>query len=211
MSLQAQLQGITRRVQTLVPAEKLNATERAIAELADSGIARHALHVGANAPQFQLSDAYGKLIRSEDLLALGKLVVLFFRGRWCPYCVAQLEAMQQALPEILAKPANLIAVSPQTARQTAFMVEQHGLIFPVLCDAGNQVAKRFGVAHPLPAYLQEQYRRTMINLPNSNGDHSWELPFPAVYIVEPSGVISFAQVETDYRQRAEPDRLLAVL
>ena len=211
MSLQAQLEGITRRVQTLVPAEKLDATERSIAELAASGVVQRAVSVGATAPQFQLTDAYGKLVRSEDLLALGKLIVLFFRGRWCPYCVAQLEAMQQALTAILAKRANLIAISPQTARQTAFMVEQHRLSFPVLCDAGNKVARQFGVVYRLPDYLQEQYRRTMINLPNCNGDKNWELPLPAVYILEPGGRVSFAQVESDYRQRLEPDRILNLL
>ena len=211
MSLQAQLEGITRRVQTLVPAEKLDATERSIAELTASGVVQRAVPVGATAPQFQLTDAYGKLVRSEDLLALGKLIVLFFRGRWCAYCVAQLEAMQQSLPAILAKRANLIAISPQTARQTSFMVEQHRLSFPVLCDAGNKVARQFGVAYRLPDYLQEQYRRTMINLPNCNGDQNWELPLPAVYVLEPSGRVTFAQVESDYRQRLEPDRILTLL
>ena len=211
MSLQTQLEDITRRVQTLVPAEKLNASERAIAELAASGVGQRALPVAANAPRFELADAYGKLVRSEDLLALGKLIVLFFRGRWCPYCVAQLEAMQQALPEILAKRANLVAISPQTARQTAFMVEQHRLSFPVLCDAGNQVARQFGVAYRLPDYLEDQYRRTMINLPNCNGDQSWILPLPAVYILETNGRVGFAQVETDYRQRMEPGGILSLV
>jgi peroxiredoxin len=208
MSLQAQLESITHRVKNLVPAEKLDVAERAIAELAASGAAQGALQVGAKAPQFELADAYGKLIRSEDLLSLGKLVVIFFRGRWCPYCVAQLEAMQQALPQIHARRANLVAISPQTARQTAFMVEQHQLKFPVLCDAGNRIAKQFGVGYRLPNYLEEQYRRTMINLPNCNGDQTWELPLPAAYGIEQDSTVTFAQVETDYRRRVEPEKIL---
>jgi peroxiredoxin len=211
MTLQAQLEDITRRVQTLVPPEKLGSNERAIAELAASGAAQRAVGAGAAAPRFQLPDAYGKLIRSADLLALGKLIVIFFRGRWCPYCVAQLQAMQQVLPAIKARPASLIAISPQTARQTAFMVEQYGLSFPVLCDTGNQVARQFGLAYRLPNYLEEQYRRTMINLANSNGDQSWELPLAATYIVEQRGEIGYVQVEVDYRQRVEPEKILSQL
>ncbi|MCI0349643.1 MAG: AhpC/TSA family protein [Acidobacteriales bacterium] len=182
MSLQAQLEGITHRVRSLVPPEKLDATERAIAELADSGLAQSAIGIGAQAPAFELPDAYGGLVRQKDLLALEKLIIIFFRGRWCPYCVAQLEAMQQALPEIRARRANLLAISPQTARQTSFMVEQHRLSFPVLCDSGNRVARQFGLVYRLPKYLEEQYRRTMINLPNCNGDQSWELPLTATYV-----------------------------
>jgi peroxiredoxin len=211
MTLQAQLEDITRRVQTLVPPEKLGSNQRAIAELTASGAAQRAVAAGAAAPGFQLPDAYGKLIRSADLLALGKLIVIFFRGRWCPYCVAQLQAMQQVLPAIKARTASLIAISPQTARQTAFMVEQYQLSFPVLCDAGNQVARQFGLAYRLPNYLEEQYRATMINLPNSNGDQSWELPLAATYIVKQTGEIGYAQVEVDYRQRVEPEKILSQL
>ena len=61
-------------------------------ELFESGIEEGILPVGAVTPEFALNDASGRRVRSEDLLALGPLVVKVFRGRWCPYCTTELEA-----------------------------------------------------------------------------------------------------------------------
>ena len=91
-TLQDQLDEITTNTRHLVQQERLAVGERAVADLFDSGIEDRILPVGAIAPEFELKDTAGRLVRSADLLALGPLVVKFFRGRWCPYCVTELEA-----------------------------------------------------------------------------------------------------------------------
>src|SRR5208337_4356729 len=99
-TLQDQLDEITANTRQLVQAERLAVGERAVAELFASGIEERVLPVGALAPEFALIDATGRLVRSADLLALGPLVVKFFRGRWCPYCVTELEAWRDLYPRL---------------------------------------------------------------------------------------------------------------
>jgi peroxiredoxin len=145
-ALQDQLDEITANTRHLVQPERLAVSERAVAELFASGIEDKILPIGATAPEFALRDASGKLVRSSDLLALGPLVIKFFRGRWCPYCVTELEAWRDLYPRLREAGALLVAISPQTERQSDFMVGQHGLPFPVLSDPGCALAEQFGLA-----------------------------------------------------------------
>jgi|SRR5580704_2395560 peroxiredoxin len=191
-----------------VPTETQAIHGRAIAELRQSGISERVLSVGAKAPVFELKDHNGKSVSSADLLNKGLLVICFFRGRWCPFCVGQLEAMNLVLPEIKDAGASLVAVSPQTVQQSFFMVDQHKLRFPLLSDANNQVAQQFGLAYRVPDYQQIIYRRAMINLPFANGDDSWQLPIPATYMLDRNGTILYASANPDYTERPEPAEIL---
>jgi peroxiredoxin len=194
-----------------VPAETQAIHARVITELKQKGIAGGALPTGAKAPSFELKDHNAKLISSGDLLAKGRLVVCFFRGRWCPFCVGQLEAMNLILPQIEQAGASLVAISPQTVQQSFFMADQHKLGFPLLSDASNQVARQFGLVYRVPEYQQEVFRRAFINLPFANGDESWELPIPASYILNRDGAVVYTAADEDYRNRPEPMDILQTL
>ena len=122
-----------------VPRETQAIHARVIAELKEQPTT--SLSQGTKAPEFVLKDHNGKPVSSAKLLNQGRLVVCFFRGRWCPFCVGQLEAMNQILPQIKRTPASLVAISPQTAQQSFFMADQHKLGFPLLSDPGNSVAR----------------------------------------------------------------------
>ena len=143
MTLQDKLDDITAQTRNLVQPERLELSERAIAELFATGIEDKLLKPGEAAPAFALPDANGKLVRSADLLALGPLVVCFFRGRWCPYCVTELETWRDLFPAVRERGALLVAISPQTVRQNDFTVTQHTLPFPLLRDEGAAVAAEF--------------------------------------------------------------------
>jgi peroxiredoxin len=116
--------------------------------------------------------------------------------------------MNRILPQIRDAGAELLAISPQTVQQSFFMADQHRLAFPLLSDAGNQVARQFGLVYRVPDYQRAIYRRVLINLPFTNGDESWELPVPAVYVVDRDGTILFAAVNPDYKERPEPQEVL---
>src|ERR1700683_4034955 len=180
-TLQDQLDEITSNTRQLVQADRLAVGERAVAELFHSGIEEKILPVGATAPEFALKDAAGRLARSADLLALGPLVIKFFRGRWCPYCVTELEAWRELHPRLREGGALLVAISPQTERQSDFMVGQHGLPFPVLSDPGCDYAAQLGLAYTIPGYHRDYYRSVLVNIPFINGDNSWRLILPAPY------------------------------
>src|SRR6202044_1151391 len=94
---------------------------RAVAELKEKHFARNILPVGTKPPQFELPDHDGKMVSSVALLAQKRLAVCFIRGRWCPFCVGQMEAMNLIVPEIEQAGAMLIAISPQTVKQSFFM------------------------------------------------------------------------------------------
>jgi peroxiredoxin len=191
-----------------VPQETQAIHEQVIEELRQQGIGNRALAPGANAPSFELKDHTGKTVSSTELLKRSRLVICFFRGRWCPFCVGQTEAMNLVLPQIREANASLLAISPQTVQQSFFMADQHQLGFPLLSDAGNVVARQFGLVYRVPDYQQAIYRRVLINLPFINGDESWELPIPAVYVIERDGTTLFAAVNPDYKQRPEPEEIL---
>jgi peroxiredoxin len=209
--LQNQLDEITTNTRTLVQPERLAIGERAIEELLQSGIEERILPVGATAPEFVLPDFSGKLVRSTDLLALGPLVVNFFRGRWCPYCVTELEAWRDLYPALRERGALVVGISPQTQRQSDFTAGQHTIPFPLLTDAGCAVAEKFGVVFTLPAYMQKYYRSILINIPFVNGDQTWKLPMPATYVLSPDGKVLYAEANADFRVRPEPEEVLRAL
>jgi peroxiredoxin len=194
-----------------VPAETQAVHARAIEELKGRQLASKVLRVGATAPGFELNDHNGKPVGSRELLSQGRLVICFIRGRWCPFCVGQMEAMNLIAAQIAQAGAALVAISPQTVQQSFFMRDQHGLRFPLLSDAGNQVARQFGLAYRVPEYQQAVYRGAFVNLPFANGDASWELPIPATYILEKNGTVLWASADEDYTQRPEPAHILQEL
>ena len=112
--------------------------------------------------------------------------------------------MNLILPQIEEAGATLVAISPQTVKQSFFMHDQHKLRFPLLSDVGNRLARQFGLTYRVPPAQEAVYRRAFVNLPFTNGDDSWELPIPATYIVDRDGTILYASADEDYTQRPEP-------
>jgi peroxiredoxin len=219
-SLQDQLDAITARTRSLVQPDRLAISEGMGAELFATGIEDRVLKVGATAPAFALQDAEtGKPVRSADLLAMGPLVVKFFRGRWDPYCVTELETWRELVPQLRERGALLVAISPQTRRQNDFMAQQHGLRFPLLSDPGAAVAAEFGLAHTVPEPARRYFRSILVNIPFANSglsyetapDAAWRLPLPGLFLIAQDGTIRFAQAFADPRVRPEPEDLLALL
>jgi peroxiredoxin len=237
--LQSQLDAITAQTRTLVQPERLAVTDNAIHDLLATGIESRILPVGAPAPSFALTDAHGKLVRSSDLLALGPVILTFFRGRWCPYCMTELEAWQSVYQDLassahqhLEAASNadlrsshssrrsplLVAISPQLPRQNDFAAQQHGLTFPILSDPGCQLAAQFGIAYTVTEPLQRHFRSLMINLPfihGDQGDATWRLPLPATFVLASNengeATILFAEAHADHRVRPDPEDVLAAL
>ncbi len=194
-----------------VPAETQAIHAAAVADLKENHLAANILPVGAKAPGFESQDHEGKIVSSSGLLAKGRLVICFIRGRWCPFCVGQMEAMNLILPQIEQAGTSLVAISPQTVKQSFFMHDQHKLRFPLLADAGNQIARRFGLTYRVPSLQEAVYRRAFVNLPFANGDESWELPIPATYILDRDGSVLYASANEDYTERPEPADIVSLL
>jgi peroxiredoxin len=210
-SLQDQLDEIAANTRKLVQAERLAIGERAVAELFATGIEERILPVGAQAPEFALNDSNGRLVRSSDLLAVGPLVVNFFRGRWCSYCVTELENWRDLYGRLRERGGLLVAISPQTQRQSDFAAQQHGLPFPLLHDPQGKVAAQFGLTYAVPEYHQRYLKSILVNLPFLNGEPSWQLPMPGTYGISQTGKVVFAGAYADFQVRPEPAEVLVAL
>jgi peroxiredoxin len=191
--------------------EALETMHRATTELIESCQAQRAKKAGDVAPSFVLNGPDGKPVSSRELLAKGLLVVSFYRGVWCPYCNLELQALQAAFPEIVARGASLVAISPQTAANSRKSQRDNKLGFPILSDVGSDVADAFGIRFALPDDLVALYKSFKNDLPAFNNDPSWVLPMPARYVIASNGIIAYADVNPDYTQRPDPSELLPVL
>lgn len=206
-TLREQLQQRQQQGAAKAPPEVRALRQAETQKLIESGLAEQSLHHGDLAPDFTLPDAYGRSVSLSGLLPKGPAVVAFYRGSWCPYCNLQLRAYQSVLPDITHLGATLVAISPQTPDASMEIVDKASLTFPVLSDLGNRVARTYRLVFVLPEVL----RPYTANLPQYNGDHSWELPLPGTFVIGQDGMIRLAFVHADYTKRLEPADILAAI
>lgn len=175
-----------------------------------SGVPGRALNIGDKAPDFQLNNATDKSVSLQEQLANGPVVLTWYRGGWCPYCNLTLRALQQSLPEFRARGASLLALTPELPDRSLSTQEKHELTFEVLSDVGNEVARRYGVVFKLTDDVAAAYQKAF-DLHGYNGDESDELPLAATYVIDQQGVIRYAFLDAEYRNRAEPADILVAL
>ena len=194
-----------------VPAERQAIMERHIAGLR-TGLAKTALKVGDRAPSIVLANAKGATIDVGALLKKGPVIVTFYRGGWCPYCNLELRAFQRVLPEIEAAGASLVAISPEKPDDTLSTSEKNALTFEVLSDVGQKVGRAFGLVYKFSDELKSAYNGFGLDIPAKNGTAAeWALPISATYVIDPNGLIIYAYTDPDYRDRADPADVLALL
>ncbi|HSY20230.1 MAG TPA: peroxiredoxin-like family protein [Candidatus Acidoferrales bacterium] len=196
----------------IIPKPALAVMDAETSRLAASGLATHALEAGDAAPDFILPDVHGEPVRLQALLDKGPVVVVFYRGGWCPYCNLHLRGFQRRLPEFHELGATVVAISPQLPDNSLSTREKDELAFPVLSDVGNKVARQFGIVFELSDGLVELYRKSGHALEDFNGaDGSRELPVPATFLLDGEGIIHLAHVDVDYTRRIDPDDVIGVL
>lgn len=159
----------------------------------------------------RLLDAHRRPFDLEALTAERPIVLVFYRGGWCPYCNLELRAYQAALAEIQAAGATLVAVSPELPDNSLSTAEKNDLSFAVLSDVGGALAKALGISFDLSDRARPYYEKAGLFLPEKNGDDSWSLPMPALFVVAKGGIIKAAFIEPDYRKRTSPADALAAL
>jgi peroxiredoxin len=191
--------------------ERIATMETATAQLKASGIERTALKAGARLPTLSLPNASSNRVDLNTLNSQGPLVIVFYRGGWCPYCNLELRAWQEQLPAMKVAGISLVAISPQTPDNSLSTQDKNTLQFEVLSDSSLEAARAFGVLFDMPPELVDLYRKVGHDLPATNGNGRWSLPVPATFVVSEDGVIVQAHVDADYRNRAEPAEVLAPL
>lgn len=184
--------------------------DKMIEELRSSG-AVSGVAVGSAAPLFELLDGTGATVGLADRLAAGPVVVVFYRGGWCPYCNLHLAELNSSLDEIRSLGASLIAISPQRPDDSLSIAEKHDLGFDVLSDPDQQVIRDYHLQFQLPESLHEVYRQMGMGLDQQNADGSWNLPVPATFVIDRSGIVRAGHVDPDYKERMSAPAVLEAL
>jgi peroxiredoxin len=207
-----ELEELSQEVRTTASRERLQANAQTISDLVASGLSASALREGDVAPDFALPDTHGHVVALKALLDRGPVVISFYRGGWCPFCNLELRGLQRILPEIVQAKASLVAISPQLPDNSLSTEEKNQLTFPVLSDVGNIVAKCFGIVFTLPTALVQANKAIGRDLGEINGEAgAVQLPMPATFVLDKSGVIRLAFVEEDWSKRLDPDIVVDTL
>jgi peroxiredoxin len=193
------------------PEEVKAIMQNAIDDLEVSSLTTNALKTGDIFPSFNLPNAKGEVISSLSLLDKGPLVIAFYRGGWCPYCNIELKALQNALPQIKEKGAQLIAISPESPDNSLTTKEKNELSFEVLTDKDNSFARDLSLVYKLPDSLIALYNKFGLSLDESQGNSNSELPIAATYVIDTNGKIMYHFLKEDYKLRADPSAILEVL
>ncbi|NIK66951.1 MULTISPECIES: peroxiredoxin-like family protein [unclassified Paenibacillus] len=209
-TLTEQLEAATKQFKANSPIEAQIKIGQMIEELQKSGIAS-GKQQGEKAVDFKLTNALGQDVILFDELAKGPVVLVFYRGGWCPFCNMQLRAYQRLLPEIHAVGAQLIAISPQKPDHSLSLQEKEGLEFQVLSDPSGLVTAKYNLLFDVPQGVRELMEGIGVDLTEYNNTSKWILPVPATFMIDESAIIRSAYVNPNFMQRQSPEEILREL
>lgn len=169
------------------------------------------LQAGAAIPEVTLKNAEGKDVKLTSLHRNGPVVLVFFRGGWCPICSRHTGELIKAHPQIIEMGAELVGISPDNSESSKDNVTKNSIPFPILSDADVAAAKAFGLAFRVDDETLKKYQGFGIDLEKASGQRHHALPVPAVFIVDRTGKISFAHSDPDYRRRLDTKRIMSEL
>lgn len=181
-----------------------------IASVRATGIEKTARQVGDSAIDARLTGWDGNTVQLSQLWQQGPIVLMWYRGGWCPYCNIQLRAMQQSLDRLQDAGARLVILTPELPEKAKETAEANDLDIVALHDPGNAVARKYGLVFQLPEAIIPTYR-DKLKLPEYNGHDAMELPLSATYVIDTAGKITYAFLDADYKKRAEPAEVIAAV
>jgi peroxiredoxin len=169
------------------------------------------LFISSKAPDFKAKDQYENEIRLKDLLKKGKVVLVFYRGYWCPYCNKELARLQDSLSLITEKGATVVAVSPEKPENVMLTAEKTKATFSILHDAGLKIMKAYDVEFEVNENTITRYRNSGLDLEKINGSNGKYLPVPAVFIIDKDSNVTYRFFESDYKKRPSVKDILSNL
>lgn len=179
--------------------------------VADSAEATQPLQPGQSIPDVSVKSADGESVTLKSLHHAKPVVLVFFRGGWCPICTRHTQQLIKIYPEVKELGAELVGISPDSPHSSSENVAKNNISFSVLSDANVRAAKAFGLAFQVDPTTVDRYQGFGIDLEKASGHAHHALPIPAVYIVDQSGKIVFAHSDPNYRERLETKAILSEL
>jgi peroxiredoxin len=167
--------------------------------------------VGEVMPPFTLPDATGRLLSLTSMLQAGPVVISVNRGHWCPYCKLELRSLAAIHGRIGELGAQVVSIMPDTARFTGGIAAQSELPFPVLSDIDLGYSLSLGLIFWVGTEIRRLYEEAGIELEKYHGNAGHFLPMAAKFIIGRDGRVKARQVNIEFRERMEPEAVLAVL
>lgn len=189
-------------------AEKSNAKD------ASAGYASEAAEVtpiltGTAIPDVNLQSVDGDSLQLMELVKEQPTVLIFYRGGWCPYCNKHMALIQEAHDELVNLGYRVLAVSPDQPQFLKESLQDQDLDYTLLSDSDMEASKAFGIAFKVDDETIERYKNNGLDLAERSGHDHYLLPAPAVFLVNPSGLVTFQYVNPDYKTRIKSEVLLA--
>jgi peroxiredoxin len=166
------------------------------------------LFIASKAPDFKAKDQLGNEVKLKDLLKKGKVVLVFYRGYWCPYCNRELSRLNDSLHLIAEKGATVVAVTPEKPENIDSTLSRTKARFSILYDEGLKIMKAYDVEFEMQENVLTRYRNAGIDIEKNNGTNGKYLPVPAVYIIDKESTITYRFFNADYRKRPTIQELL---
>lgn len=204
MSFADQLAELNRNTCENISAPQMAILQRAIVTLRKSGIQDRRLQSGESCPNFEFINKQGEPETLCHFLQKGPVILNFFRGFWCSFCKAELEAFESALSDLESLGVQYLAICPQ---ETDASDTDHKN-FHVVSDADNQIAKSFGIVYELDEQQKQLFDEWQTDLKTINRSDRWELPLPATYLIDSNRKVRFSFVDVDFRKRMDPQEIV---
>ena len=169
------------------------------------------LFINSKAADFKATDQNGTEIVLKDLRKKGPVVIMFYRGYWCPYCNKALRRMNDSLQLIKDKGATLIAITPEGKQGVDSTIAKTGATFSIITDEGMKISTNYGVNFKVDERTVGRYKNAGIDLLALNHQKDAVLPVPAVYIINRDGAVTFRYFNEDYRKRIAVKDILQAL
>lgn len=166
------------------------------------------LTVGARAPAFAARTVQGEPFRFDPGSLQQPVLLIFYRGGWCPYCNAHLGQLRTVEPKLVGMGYEVLFLSADRPELLRSSLKEKDLPYTILSDAEMHAARAFGTAFRVDDATVQRYKEWNIDLEKASGQTHHELPVPAVFIVDRGGIIRFAHWNPDYKVRLNPEELL---
>ena len=167
------------------------------------------LKVGSQAPDFSASDLNDHVFSLTSALEKGPVVLIFYRGQWCPFCNKHLKALEKNLEKIYKKGASVVAVSPEKSEFLKRTADKTKASFSLLYDEDYKIAEAFDVVFRPTKFERAIYNKILkADLKNAHSDESQQLPIPATFIISKDGKITWRHFDPDYKKRSTVDDIV---
>lgn len=167
------------------------------------------LYVGDDAPKLNFTTTDNKKETLASYYGKQPVVIIFYRGYWCPVCNKHLTEFAEKAKQIEAAGAKLIAISSESYDNVAKTKEQTGANFTIISDADGSITKAFDVNFKVTdeyqAMIQDKLKASIIE---TNANKQADLPVPATFIIDKNGKIVYKQFNPDYKDRASVEDIL---